>query len=110
MSIKAMPKIVCLCGSMRFLREFREYSRDHTLMGKIVLMPNVDMKTDAYFQAGFSATELERIKQDLDALHLRKIDMADEVLILNIGGYIGESTRREIAYAESQHKKIRYVE
>lgn len=49
-------------------------------------------------------------KARLDELHLRKIDLADEVLILNVGGYIGESTRRELAYAQSLGKSVRFLE
>ncbi len=45
----------------------------------------------------------------LDELHLRKIDLADEVFILNVGGYIGESTRKEIEYAQRQGKPIKYL-
>jgi hypothetical protein len=54
--------------------------------------------------------EIQRIKADLDALHLRKIDLADEVLILNVGGYIGESTSRELDYAIRHNKVVRYLE
>ena len=46
----------------------------------------------------------------LDDMHLRKIDLADEIFVINVGGYIGESTRREIAYAEKIGKKINYLE
>ena len=49
-------------------------------------------------------------KEILDDMHLRKIDMADEIFVINVGGYIGESTRREIAYAEKIGKKINYLE
>ncbi|MFD5516329.1 hypothetical protein [Streptomyces sp. NPDC127066] len=51
----------------------------------------------------------ERLKNQLDYLHHRKIDLADEILVVNPGGYIGESTRREIAYARSLGKTIRYT-
>ena len=49
-------------------------------------------------------------KEMLDDMHLRKIDMADEIFVVNVGGYVGESTRREIAYAEKTGKKINYLE
>ena len=49
-------------------------------------------------------------KEMLDDMHLRKIDMADEVFVINVGGYIGSSTRREIEYALSQGKKVNYLE
>ena len=49
-------------------------------------------------------------KEMLDDMHLRKIDMADEIYVINVGGYIGESTRREIAYAKKTGKKVNYLE
>ena len=49
-------------------------------------------------------------KEMLDDMHLRKIDLADEIFVINVGGYIGESTRREIEYAENSGKKINYLE
>ena len=49
-------------------------------------------------------------KEMLDDMHLRKIDMADEIFVINVGGYIGESTKREIAYAEKTGKKVNYLE
>ena len=53
---------------------------------------------------------MKTAKERLDVLHLRKIDLADEVLILNVGGYIGKSTRKELDYALSQGKPVRYLE
>ncbi len=50
------------------------------------------------------------VKEMLDDMRLRKIDMADEIYVINVGGYIGESTRREIAYAERTRKKVNYLE
>jgi len=47
-------------------------------------------------------------KEMLDDMHLRKIDMADEIFVINVGGYIGESTRREIAYAQQKGKKVNF--
>ena len=45
----------------------------------------------------------------LDDMHLRKIDLADEIFVVNPGGYIGSSTRREIDYAQSTGKDVRYI-
>ena len=50
------------------------------------------------------------VKEMLDDMHKRKIDMADEIFVINVGGYIGESTRSEIAYAEKTGKKVNYLE
>lgn len=97
------PPIVCLCGSMRFYREFIAANQRETLAGRIVLSVGCPGPEGC---GGHSDDEKIR----LDVLHLRKIELADEVLVLNVGGYIGESTRREIAYAASCGKPIRYLE
>lgn len=107
-TFKPLPRIVCLCGSTRFWRTFQEASLQETLAGKIVLSIGAASGTDDDHFGNLPREEYDRIKADLDRLHLRKIDLADEVLILNVGGYIGESTRRELEYAKSQGKRVRY--
>lgn len=97
------PKIVCLCGSTRFKEEFIRANRDETLKGNIVLSVGMFGHQEGIDMNG-------PVKQKLDELHLRKIDRADEVLVLNVGNYIGESTRREIYYAASTGKPVRYLE
>lgn len=89
------PEIVCICGSVRFAEEMREANRDLTFAGVIVVAPG-------------EADEAISIEQKtlLDALHLRKIDLADRVLVVNPRGYIGESTRREIAYARHRQTSV----
>ena len=67
------------------------------------------MKTDAEVFEGYTPEQLAKVKIDLDVLHLAKIDMADRILVLDVDGYIGESTRREIAYAEMRRKEIVYL-
>ncbi len=104
------PRIVCLCGSTRFGTAYQLANLEETLAGRIVLTIGCDMKSDSDLFANKSPGELEEIKTQLDWLHFRKIDLADEVLILNVGGYIGESTRRERDYAQEQGKKIRWLE
>lgn len=98
------PTIVCLCGSGRFREAFERVEFDETLAGRIVLTIGCNTKDIA------RDLEWEHVKPMLDELHLRKIDLADEVLILNVGGYIGESTRRELAYAEAHGKAVRFLE
>lgn len=88
---------LCICGSMRFFETMLEVAKTLTLQGYIVLMP---------FVASF--TEIE--KHDLDAMHFAKIDKAEGIYVVNPGGYIGESTRNEIAYATSQKKYVKYWE
>jgi hypothetical protein len=93
------PEIVCICGSIRFINEMRAANRDLTFAGIIVLAPE---ETDELI------SDEQKIR--LDALHLRKIDLADRVLVINPGGYIGESTRREIAYAHAAGKPISFTD
>ncbi|MEW6729618.1 MAG: hypothetical protein AB1332_09785 [Pseudomonadota bacterium] len=96
-------KIVCLCGSTKFKQAFEDANREESLKGHIVLtvamfghIEGLDMDGDA--------------KKVFDELHFRKIDLCDEVLVLNVGGYIGESTKREIEYAKQKVKPIRFIE
>jgi len=104
------PRIVCLCGSTRFSEAYQQANLAETLAGRIVLTIGCDMRSDAHLFADHSPEELAEIKARLDWLHLRKIDLADEILVLNVGGYAGESTRREIAYARETGKTIRWLE
>lgn len=103
------PTIVCLCGSTRFWREFQAANLRETLAGKIVLSIGAASGTEDEHFGNLPRDEYDRVKAMLDELHLRKIDLADEVLVLNKGGYIGESTSREIAYAQSLGTPIRYL-
>ena len=100
---QAKPIIVCLCGSTRFVEEFRYVNQRETLAGKIVLAPGC-------FQGDAVLEVVPGVKQRLDALHVHKIALADEILVVNVGGYIGGSTRREIAYARQQGKRVRWFE
>lgn len=107
---KGRPKIVCLCGSTRFGKEFYNANCRETLAGNIILTIGCNMKSDTELFGHLSDSELKAIKTKLDELHKRKIDLADEVLILNVGGYIGTSTRSELEYAKAHNKIIRYLE
>ncbi|MGH7791483.1 MAG: hypothetical protein ACREOB_04130 [Thermodesulfobacteriota bacterium] len=107
-TIDFFPLIVVLCGSTRFKNEFEEEMRELTLEGYIVIsvglfghIEGLDMGTDL---------NPTLIKQQLDELHMRKIDLADRVHIINVGGYIGTSTSKEIAYAQKNGKLITYKE
>ncbi|MEV0647563.1 hypothetical protein AB0I28_20080 [Phytomonospora sp. NPDC050363] len=101
------PEIVCICGSVRFADEMNAANRELTFAGVIVVAPGVfpsagDREADA------SITDEQ--KTALGALHLRKIDLADRVLVVNPGGYIGESTSREIAYAQATGKPVSFTD
>lgn len=102
------PRIVVLCGSTRFISAFHAANLRETLAGHIVLSIGCDTKSDSDLLLAGQLTLAD--KGRLDELHLRKIDLADEVLILNVGGYLGESTLRELAYARHQGKPIRWLE
>ncbi len=104
-------KIVVLCGSTRFRWLFEEAGVQETAAGNIVLTANIDFRNhwhqEILSECGYNPGEM---KVKMDELHLRKIDMADEVLVLNIGNYIGESTAREVDYAWNRGKIIRWWE
>lgn len=105
------PRIVCLCGSTRFGEAFREANLRLTLEGVIVLSIGCDMKTDADLAAaGALGKDPETVKRDLDDLHKRKIDLADEVLVVSRDGYFGQSTAGEISYAVAHGKPVRFAE
>ena len=97
-------KIVTLCGSTRFKEQFLEVQKRLTLEGCIVISVGL------FGYSGDDDVWKPGVKEMLDDMHLRKIDLADEIFVINVNGYIGESTRREIAYAEKMGKKISYLE
>lgn len=102
------PTIVCLCGSTRFSRAFQDANLRETIAGKIVLSIGCDLRSDNEIWSANGTRE--SFKTLLDELHLRKIDLADEVLVLNVDSYIGDSTARELAYARKHGKIIRFLE
>lgn len=103
---KAAPKKVCYCGSLRVaLNAFKKAEYEAVMKGEIALLPCC-MFVD--IQREYGAESDYRHKSD--ELHKRKIDLCDEVFVLNVGGYIGESTRNEIEYAKSIGKPILYLE
>ena len=97
-------KVITLCGSTRFKDAFMEAQKQLTLEGNIVISVGL-----------FGHSRDEEVwapgtKEMLDDMHKRKIDMADEIYVINVGGYIGSSTRSEIEYARENGKNIRYLE
>lgn len=109
--VTEQPIVVCLCGSTRFYLEveaFQQANFDETMKGNIVLSVGFYPHSSKQAHAQEFGITSEQ-KEDLDRLHFRKIDMADEVLILNVDGYIGESTARELSYARNRGKKIRFL-
>ena len=97
-------KVITLCGSTRFKKEFLEAQKRLTLEGNVVITVGL------FGHSGDDVVWTEGVKDMLDRQHLAKIDLADEIFVINVGGYIGDSTRREIAYAEYKGKSITYLE
>lgn len=100
--IKNKYNIITLCGSIKFEDEFMKVQEKLTLDGNIVLAPN-------FFHNMKNEINLET-KKMLGEIHKQKIDMSDEIYVINVGGYIGESTKIEIEYAKMKGKKITYME
>ena len=97
-------KVVTLCGSSRFKDAFLSAQKRLTLEGNIVISVGL------FGHAGDEEVWTEGTKEMLDDMHKRKIDMADEIFVINVGGYIGSSTRSEIEYAKATGKAAKYLE
>lgn len=83
-----------------------------SLQGKIVISVGMHGHADLPIGARFLTSDGDEAtpeKQGLDQLHFRKIDLADEIFVINVGGYVGSSTKREIAYARTQGKAVRFM-
>lgn len=104
-------KVITLCGSTRFKDAFMEAQKRLTLEGNIVISVGLfGHSGDSEVWENMDEGTLTETKKMLDDMHKRKIDMSDEIYVINVGGYIGESTRSEIAYAEKTGKTVRYLE
>ena len=100
------PTVVCLCGSTRFKTTFDRANYEETMAGRVVLSVGFFVHSEHGESVGCTAEQ----KSQLDELHKRKIDLCDEVLVLNVGGYIGQSTKSEIDYAVTHGKPVKYLE
>ena len=104
-------KVITLCGSTRFKDEFYKIQKDLTLKGNIVISVGLfGHSGDSEVWENMDEGTLTKTKEMLDAMHKRKIDMADEIFVINVNGYIGDSTKSEIEYATKQGKKVNYLE
>ena len=99
--------VITLCGSTKFRNEFLRVQQDLTLQGNIVL--SVFFFDKEVFE-NMDERTFTKTKGMLDDMHKRKIDMADEIFVINVGGYIGDSTKSEIEYAKEKNKKVNYLE
>ena len=97
-------KVITLCGSTRFKHAFMEAQKRLTLEGNIVISVGL------FGHSGDAEVWTEGIKEMLDDMHKCKIDMADEIFVINVGGYIGSSTRSEIEHAIATGKAVHYLE
>jgi hypothetical protein len=102
------PEVICLCGSTRFYEAFQKANYDLTCKGKIVLSVGFYVNNTGVHGENVGCNP--KLKIALDELHKRKIDLAESIFVLNVGGYIGESTKSEIEYAKKTYKKIHYLE
>lgn len=94
-------KVITLCGSTKFKDVFLEQQKRLTLEGNIVI------SVGCFGHSGDVFTDEQKVM--LDDMHKRKIDMADEIFVINVGGYIGSSTRSEIEYAKMTNKIVNYL-
>lgn len=103
--------VITLCGSTRFKNEFMEVQKRLTLGGYIVISVGLfEHSGDSEVWENMAEGTVTKTKKMLDDMHKRKIDMADEILVINVGGYIGDSTRSEIEYAKAHGKRVNYLE
>ena len=104
-------KVLTLCGSTRFKDEFMEVQKRLTLEGNIVISVGLfGHSGDNEVWENMDEGTLTKTKEMLDDMHKHKINMADEIFVINVGGYIGPSTKSEIDYAQSAGKPVRYLE
>ena len=109
--MKKKYKVITLCGSTRFKDEFLKAQKDLTLKGNIVLSVGLfGHSGDNEVWENMDEGTLTKTKKMLDDMHKRKIDMADEIFVINVNGYIGDSTKSEIEYASELGKKVNYLE
>ena len=104
-------RVVTLCGSTRFKDAFVAAQKRLTLAGNIVISVGLfGHSEDNEVWEAMDEGALTKAKEMLDDMHKRKIDMADGIFVINVGGYIGESTRSEIEYAIAHGKNVEYLE
>lgn len=104
-------KVITLCGSTKFKDEFIKAQRELTLHGNIVISLSLfGHSGDSEVWENMDEGTSTKTKKMLDEMHRRKIDMSDEIFVINVGGYIGDSTKNEIEYAKRKGKIVKYLE
>lgn len=100
--------IITLCGSSKFKEEFYEVQKKLTLEGNIVFSLGFYSQAESNFWEGLDENEITEIKDMLSDMHHAKIDLSDSIFVINVDGYIGDSTIEEIEYAKRKGKMVRY--
>lgn len=95
-------KVITLCGSLKLKNEMMKVAEQLALEGNCVITPVYPTEEN------YSRTD-EQI-ENLKNAHFKKIDLSDAIYVVNVNGYIGESTKLEIEYAKSNNKEILYLE
>ena len=104
-------KVITLCGSTKFKEEFMRVQKELTLKGNIVISVGLfGHSGDNEVWENMDDGTFTKTKEMLDDMHKRKIDMSDEIFVINVNGYIGESTKSEIEYAIKNNKNVNYLE
>ena len=98
-------KVITLFGSTKFKDDFIKAQESLTLAGNIVISVGLFGHADNKYKTEITPA----VKIMLDDIHKRKIDMSDEIFVINKDDYIGESTQSEIEYAKRIGKKITYM-
>ncbi len=109
---KPMPTVTTLCGSTRFPDAFALANMHLSLMGRVVIGLGMQGHADEPRGARFLTSDGDEKtpeKRGLDELHFRKIDLSDGIYVVNVGGYVGSSTRREILYAGEHGKRVEWM-
>lgn len=94
-------KVITLCGSTKFIKEFKQVEVKLTLKGFVVLRP-------VFFEENTDIKPSQKERELLGKIHFKKIELSDEILVIDKDGYLGESTEKEIEYAKQQGKVVRY--
>ncbi len=102
--------IVCLVGSNRFGETFDQVDFAETVGGRIVLRIEFDLDSDDNVLAAIPEEECDAVREELRAGSFRKIDMADEIVVINVGGFVGNFTKELVQYAKKHKKPVRYLE
>ena len=95
-------KVITICGSMKFIQEMMEISEKIELQGNVVLLPIYNPSRPN--KESFTIEEIAM----LDKMHRERIKISDAILVVNVNGYIGDSTKSEIEFAKALNKEIIY--